>query len=84
MVLYRGPQFTQDVAQYPSYRPFLLSISWMHALQVAISGGIIPESDPGLLGSITKPPGIIPASGRTSTVSILDIGGPRETACKNF
>ena len=55
MMLYRGPQFTQEVAQYSSYLPPGVKISAMHSSQIAISGGIMPENEPVPLFWITKP-----------------------------
>ena len=83
MMLYRGPQFTQEVAQYPSYLPPGVKISAIQSSQIAMSGGIIPEKEPVPLFLITKPSAISAVVSVTSTESIRDIGGPRETAARN-
>jgi hypothetical protein len=82
IMLYRGPQFTQEVAQYPSYLPPGVKISEIQSSQIAISGGIMPENEPVPLLRITKPSGISAVVSVTSTESIRDIGGPRETAAR--
>ncbi len=82
MMLYRGPQFAQDVAQYPSYLPPGVKISAIHSSQMEISGGIMPENEPLLLFLITNPSGISTDVSVTSTESIRDIGGPSETAAR--
>ena len=82
-MLYRGPQFTQEVHQYPEYRPPAVCISWRHWSQVAMSGGIMPEREPLPLGWIEKSPGNGPGSWSTSTRSIRESGGPRETSSRN-
>ena len=46
MMLNRGPQFTQEVAQYPSYLPPRVKISAIQSSQIAISGGIMPGKEP--------------------------------------
>src|SRR5208282_578438 len=82
MILYRGPQLTQEVAQYLSYLPPGKKISEIQSLQIAISGGIMPEKEPVPLFLITKPSGISDSIVVTWTESIRDIGGPWETAAR--
>ncbi len=58
-------------------------MSAMHSLQIAMSGGIIPEWDPVALGRMKKPSGISRMVPVTSTESIRESGGPNETAPTN-
>ncbi|OPY39933.1 MAG: hypothetical protein A4E40_00973 [Methanoregulaceae archaeon PtaU1.Bin059] len=83
MMLYRGPQFTHEVPQYPEYLP---EGSWMsprHSSQTAMSGGIMPERVPLSLAWMEKSSGNGPDSGNTSTWSMRESGGPRETCARN-
>ena len=84
IMLYLGPQFTHDVAQYPPYRPRGLSMSRIQSAQVATSGGIIPERAPSPDGRIENPSGTGPGNGSTCTSSILERGGAFRYSFKKF
>ena len=73
-MLYRGPQSTHEVAQYPEYRLAGSSMSERQRPQVATSGGIRPVLAPSADGRMAKPAGTGPARGATSTESIRESG----------
>ncbi len=54
----------------------------MHSSQIAMSGGIMPLNEPVPLFRIWKPSGISRSVSSTSTESIRESGGPRETAAR--